>query len=452
MAYYHQRLIALSAIFFSFLIPSAYAQSSLAVDVITPPAMHFAFSDQPLTGKEPKLDKHSYNALMQATKLLKSKQTEAAITELKLAIAQKPNAALWYSLAQIQQQQQNYPAAQVSLKKALELLPAFARAHQALGALLTRLGHYGEARTHLTQALSNQASAYIYSLLGYGYLQQKNYLAAQMAYQQAMVLDASNPQHQRGVLQAAIASNDTSLAQAVLTPLLTQNPDAHKLWQLKANLALKQQNYTDASAALEVANRLKNCQQNQRLLAQLYLKQQQFNLAQPYLLQFASNPTSTDLELLSNALSYMENSAPTKQTKALLTQLWKVPQLPANAKSQLYFTSARLALKQQQFAKAKKQLNQSIQLNSQNGQALMLLASLERNTNSQRAEMLYSRAESLDEFRVQAKVAHAQLLIRKQAYPRAHRLLKEVLKIKPAVRKHMENLALVERLMATTQG
>lgn len=452
MAHYYQSLNLVFALLVSMASVSVQADSLKQVNVTSTPTLTFAFSEQPLTAKEPKLDQHSFDALAQAAKLVKANDINGAISELKLALAQKPSPALWYSLAQVQQQTKAYKAAQISLQAALELLPGFSRAHQALGALLVRFGEHEQARVHLTQALSTMPSAYVYSLLGYGYLQQQQYLAAQMAYQNAMVLDATNVQYQRGLLQAAIASSDTSLAQAVLTPMLKAMPNDSKLWQLKANLALKQQDYLLATSALEVAETLKSKLENRRLLAQLYLKQQQFNLAQPYLISLLNDASYTDIQLLSNALVFMANSAPVQQTQALVDEMWQLPKLPKAVQSELYLTAARFALTEQKSAQARKALMSSVQANGQNGRALLLLAGLEQGRDIEQAKILYSRAALLPAFRVRAKVAHAQLLISQQHYSRAYGLLKEVQKLEPNERKHKDNIALVERLLVTTAG
>lgn len=452
MANYYQSLIFIFTLLFGIGVFSTSVQAAASIEMTASPTLHFAFSDQPLTARDPKLDQHSFAALSQTAELLKRNQVSAAISELKLAIAQKSNPALWYSLAQVQQQAKDYQAAQVSLQQALQLLPGFARAHQALGALLVRAGEFDQARGHLTQALSSMPSAYIYSLLGYSYLQQNNYLAAQMSYQNAMVLDAMNPQYQRGLLQAAMGSNDTSLAQAVIIQLLNAMPNDSKLWQSKANLALKQQDFLAATSALEVAEKLTPKLENRRLLAQLYLKQQQFTLAQPYLLSLVKGASYSDMQLLSNALMFMAASAPTQQTKALLTRMWQIKQLPDGVKSQLHLMSARFSLSEKNTATATIKLKKSIKLDSKNGDALLLLASLEEQDNARYADMLYSRAALIKVFRVRAKVAHAQLLIGQQAYSRAYVLLKEVQRLEPNERKHMDNIAVIERLLATVTG
>ena len=449
MANYYQSLIFVFTLLSASWVVSVSAAEN---DITALPALNFAFSEQPLTAKEPKLKQHSFAALSQVAKLVKAGDIDAAISELKLAIAQEESPALWYSLAQMHQQNNSYQEAESALRQALRLLPGFARAHQALGGLLVRQGKHEQARKHLMQALSTMPSGYIYSLLGYGYLQQQQYLPAQMAYQNAMVLDVTNVQYQRGLLQAAIASHDLSLAQAVMTPLIKAAPNDSKLWQLKANLALKQQEYQAATSALEVAEQLKPKLENRRLLAQLYLKQQQFVLAQPYLFSLLNDASYTDMQLLSNALVFMTSSAPTAQTQALITKMWQLPQLPSSVKSQLHLTTARFALAENKITKAKKQLKNSVQSDGKNGQALLLLANLEQGHNVEYAQMLYSRAALIPEFRVRAKVALAQLLIGQQSYSRAYGLLKEVQKLEPNERKHRDNIALVERLLATTAG
>lgn len=452
MAYYYHK-ITTSFLLFGLVLPLANAnEQGIDVVISTAPDMRFAFSYMPLLKKEPTLDKHSFDALSQTASLLKAGNVSGAIAELKIAIAQKNNPALWYSLAQIQQQNKDYQSAQASLRQALVLQPGFARAQQALGALLVRDGEHDEARVYLTQSLSSAPSAYVYSLIGYGYLQQKNYLAAQMAYQNAIVLDAKHVQYQRGLLQSALASNDTSLAQAVLDNLLAADPDDSKLWQLKANLALKQQRLSAATSALEVAEKLKSKIENRRLLAQIYLKQQQFKLAQPYLMSLLDNASYTDMQLISNAVVFMTNSAPEVQVELLMSAMWKVKNLQPTVKSQLYFTQAQFALQKQNVTQAKKALGQSIELDSQNGDALLLLARLLEKSAPMKSELLYRRAGDIDTYRIRAKVAHAQLLIVQKGYTRAYDLLREVQNLEPNERKHSENLALVARLIATNQS
>lgn len=451
MAYYYQKI---TFVFFavSMMISSVYAGEKHAdVTIVSIPEVHLAFTYQPLSNKEPKLDKYSFDALTQAAKLLKQDNPSAAIAELKIAIANKKNAALWYSLGQIQQQQQALGDAKESLKQALKLLPDFARAQQAFGAILAREGRHTEARTYLTRSLSTMPTAYVYSLIGYGYLQEKKFLAAQMAYQNAMVLDADNVQYQRGLLQASIASHDTSLAQAVLATLISSTPNDSKLWQLKANLALEAQHFDAATSALEVAEKLKSKIENRRLLAQIYLKQQQFKLAEPYLLSLLDKASYTDMQLISHALVFMVSTAPTIQTQSLMSKMWQIEGLQASVKSQLYLTEAQLALQKNNTLKARKALEKSIALNRQSGQALLLLARLLQTIEPMKAELLYRQAADIDEFTIRAKVEHAQLLIVQKSYVRAYDLLKEVQKLQPLERKHMDNLALVERLIATVQ-
>jgi len=416
---------------------------TLAMDLSLSRDIRFAFQADPVTQYEPKVDRATYQTLEKAAKLIEKEKLKQAKKELSLALSRSPSPALWYGLAQIQQQQGQWPQAERSLLSALEIMPDFQRAHQALGAVLSRSGKYDRARQHLLRANPQTNLAAHYRLLGYGYLQQKNFLAAQMAYQQALIHQSDNRNALYGLLQAAFGANDLSLAAAVLAQLQLQAPADVDLWQMQANIAIAQGQWLKAITALEVANRLAPSAQREFRLAKLYLQQQQYRLAVPYLHRLAAKPDQIEPKALVETAQFLIDRDQYALVKPIANQLIKQKGLTAQLNSDLFYLLGQIARAEQKPNQAKTNLERALKYNSQNGPALIELAKLE----PKRKESLLLKASYLPDVAITAKVALAQHLIEQEAYQRAHTLLVEVQKREPNNRHHQQNLKVLERLL-----
>ena len=93
---------------------------------------------------------------------------------------------------------------------------------------------------------------------------------------------------------------------------------------------------------------------------------------------------------------------------------------------------ARVALANDEGAKAASTLEEIIAKNPMDGEALILLADYHGNNGErEKAETRYGFAEKIEGFEADAMVKHAQLLVRSKEYARAVDLLTRAQKLKP---------------------
>ncbi len=417
--------------------------------------LQYHFSSNPYHEREPKITAPEAQVLNTVVKLVKEHKGADAIAEIKQQLNRQPSAALWFALAQLQQQQKNDAQAILSLRKAVELLPHFTRAHEALGRLLTQTGEYTSARRHLRQAASQGSKAEIFAMLGYGYLQTNQPQAAQSAYSHALMLAGENPQWQRGLLYAALAASDHGLARSMTDQLLTKAPNDAQLYRLRASLAQRQQRWAEVISSLEIAHQLAPDSETRWQLAQIYLAQGYYALAQPHLRQLLSKTINERQTHFIEMADYLMARQQLKQAEEILDTLLNNAILTDNERSHVLTSKAKLLAihgAKSSLQGQTKHLHQALTLNPANGPALLALAELyENNHQAHQAEALYQRAAVLPPVRLEALQRHAQLLLRQEAYQRAELLMQQAVKYAPENTQLQNNLALVSRMVNSHQ-
>ncbi|ACJ31565.1 TPR repeat protein [Shewanella piezotolerans WP3] len=416
--------------------------------------LQFDFSSIAYQQREPKITQEEYLLLNDVVGLVKQQRQDDAIAELNLQLVRSPSAALWFSLAQLQQQQEQMAAALASFRHAIVLLPHFTRAHESLGLLLTQQGDYDGARSHLRQAASQGAPAQIYAMLGYGYLQTQQPQAAKAAYSHALMLAGDNRQWQRGLLHAAMAAGDSALANSLTEQLLAASPEDAQLHRLRASLAQQQQLWEQAIASLEIAQQLQPDDAVQWQLTQLYFDQGYYTLAQPHLQQLLESGIDGRQQRLLEVADYLIGQQQPQQAEALLISLLSNASLSASQRSHGLTSQALLLTDNNSQRSQSKQvglLNKALRLDPLNGPALIALAKRYETNELVQAETLYRRAAALSSVRLEALQRHAQLLLEQQAYHRAQQLLRQAVKQAPNDLQLRDNLALVTR-MVQSQG
>lgn len=410
------------------------------------------FTSDPYQRREPVLTFDEQQVLITVREMLNGGDLKPAAAELKLQIARKPSAVLLFALAQVQQHQGQPDDAIESLRLALELIPEFIRAHESLGLLYTQKGSFQEARPHLRMAAAYGTQPRVFALLGYGYLQQGQPSAAKAAFSQAILLSDEDPQWIRGLLHAALAEGDTSLAASLTEQLLKMSPEDAQLHLIRASLAQQKEQWTKAIASLETAYLFEPDDDKRWQLAQLYLSQGLFHSAQPLLATVLKRPLAGKQQEVVDAVAYLVNQEQSTLAQPLLEALVAHAELTDSQKSRCLTLSASLEGGGIATVLQKRTLlNEALMLNPVNGEALLALAELEEQGAPARAESLYQRAAALSKYRLEALQRHAQLLLNQNAYPRAQRLLQAAVKTAPNDDRVRNNLALVTRVVQSQQ-
>ena len=125
--------------------------------------------------------------------------------------------------------------------------------------------------------------------------------------------------------------------------------------------------------------------------------------------------------------------------------------LSADQQAGLNVFQAKLALAQNKQKEATRLLQDVVKQLPNNGEALMSLAQLYRETkNTERAAMYYLRAEAVDGYAAQAMLGRAQLFINQRQYNEALTLLRKVYKSNPSRTDLLANIQSLENLLRNT--
>ncbi|MDC0598229.1 tetratricopeptide repeat protein [Gammaproteobacteria bacterium] len=380
----------------------------------------------PLTQREAGLAPQEENVASVIRPFISNGQYAEAAAYLESADKSTFSPAMFFVLAQLYLNLDDMNKAATAYQSTLAIMPDFLRAHRGLGVVYLREGNLAEAHQHVVRAIELGANdAQIYGQLSYINLQLHNPWSAISGYQQALFLEPDNSQWQQGLLYALVAGGNYEAAQALLEQLLENQPDNPDLWLQKSNIALNRDKTAMALAALEAAIRLgEDNPENVFLAGQLHLQTGSLDRGVELLEQGLSTMPSSYPELI-QAIDWLISRDEIVYAERLLAIIERQPDsLDTATQSNLLSQQAKLASAEGDTETATSRLQNAINLNPVNGEALVLLAQIYSEAqNYGNAEVLYTRAETIDAYREQALLGHTQLAVVQQNYSKALELL-----------------------------
>lgn len=393
---------------------------------------HFASKIQPLLAAQ------KYDAVLKAFNERDIKNDSAALRQLR---------------GQILLSMQRTKEAEQALLAAIELMPNLALAHRSLSMVYMVEKNYAAASKHLRKTIElGVADAQVYGQLAYVNLQQGQAASAVAGYQYALLLDSDNQQWQQGLLYALINSQAFDQAQALLEDMLQANPKDTNLWLQRGQIALKQQRPQQALSSLETALVLgENNADNIATLAQLHIQSGSANRAVTLL---ANNITkmvanNNKIEVIDQVCAWLAYQQQWQQLANLTQALQKsTNNIPAHYRSRFAVYAAQVAQSNGKTKHATKLLEEAVNNDPSNGEALLTLANILRSQQrTQRASLYYIRAEALADYKERALLGRAQLEIDANNYPEALRLLRLVAQLNPARTDVLANIQSLENLV-----
>lgn len=320
--------------------------------------------------------------------------------------------------------------------EAIRKFPDFRRAHNNLGIILAQRGQYKEAITHLAKTVENGGGDSVtWGLMAYGYLEQNLYLSAEIAYRNALIFEPDNTDWILGLSKSLLESRKFDEAVLLLDDMLKSQPTNADLWLFQANGYLGKGDVNRAAANLEIVRRLGKIQPEMLArLGDLYAGTGAHDLAlSAYQEALAKNPNlpipglmqSADL-LVANG-GYAQGAQLIAQIRATLGRT-----LSDSDKADIQKIEARIAASRGEVGDAAKTLEQIVEANPLDAEALLLLANVyARRGETEKADFLYTRAERIRGSEVQALVQHGRFLVRESKYAKALPLLERAQAMKP---------------------
>ncbi|PCK07673.1 MAG: hypothetical protein COA42_13105 [Alteromonadaceae bacterium] len=405
--------------------------------------------------REAAISPKEYETAEVLRELLNEKKYGEAIATLSELFSIELSPAMLLLKAQIYFQMEDFKKAERTYLQILTRMPQLVRAHSDLAQLYLLQEKTGKARSHFAKAVSfGSNDATIHGQLGYLNLHEHNAWSAISAYQTAMSLEPNNAQWKQGLLSALLEAHMTESAMALVDEMVTDYPEEKELWLIRASIALQAENTLKALASLEIAIRLGDTsKENLQVAAQLHMQNKNYDRALNLLEQNMSLG-SIDMTTLDKALSWLLHERQWLHAKKLLDKVSeRLTELDDQKLSRYYLHRALFASKNKDLSAAKKHYTLALEKDPTNGKALIEAAEFYRLQEAfTQAELLFSRAQALRDFEMQALRGKARVYIDMLDYKSALITLQKAFRKNPAESDLKDNIIVLENILKANEA
>lgn len=358
-----------------------------------------------------------------------------AIELMESSLKEDSSAAFDYILGNLLYQEGDLSGSVAAYKKATRKFPTYAQAYYNAGRAHVANEDYAKALPMLQKSLSLQTGdGTLYGLIGYCYINMEKPSTALDAYRMAVMLEPSSKDWKIGKLQCHVALEQRTDAIGMLYELIVEDPKNADWWKLQANQFLDNQEVDKAAANLTVVKEMgKADAATLSLLGDLLLNE---GLTTPALESYYAAIDSKNVSVsrmleVANSLILLDES---DQASELIVKMETVLGSDLAEGEELSFLNlkARLALSVDDKAKAGEYLEQVVDRDPMNGNALLTLADLEKSKGDiAKAKFYAENASKVEAFEHQACLTLAQLNVGQHDYRTAARFLRRAQQIEP---------------------
>jgi tetratricopeptide (TPR) repeat protein len=305
---------------------------------------------------------------------------------------------------------------------------------------------YADARVHLTKlAELGRNTSHVHAATGYLEQKTRRYSAAADAFQRALVLAPDDLGAQRGLLHALTETRQYEKARALVEQLLKKEPDDSDLWRYRARIALSADDRAAALASLETAMRLGD-ESVENAQTSIVLHMESGNIARAVELLQSSSARGLEFALVDRALGWLANENDWDRFREVLASVDRAA-LRGVEQSRLLTRRASVALRDGNPRAASAALQEALELDPSNADALMALGQLYlADGDYGRADLLFGRASAYGAVRDDALVARAAVAIQQEEFDGALAHLGNVLAVNPARADIRRNIDVLEDL------
>jgi tetratricopeptide (TPR) repeat protein len=419
------------------------------------PAFQTAFTQSYIaeTDIEPRVTVEERDQMQKVLNLISTDKMDEAAAMLEKSQNKASSAVFDFTLANIYFQQEKLDQASGVYQTAVEKYPKFRRAWRNLGLIYVRQGNFQKALPALTRVVELGGNdAVTYGLLGYAYASLDNNLSAESAYRMAILLDPATLDWKMGLARCFFKQERYAEAVAICQQLIEGQPNRADLWLLAANAYIGLNQPAKAAEIYELVDNLgKSTPASLNMLGDIYVNQELYEMAvSSYIRALENDPNGTPDRAMRSAKILVSRGAIDETLKLMDTiETYFYIRLGAAGRKEFLKLRARLAVARGSGEDEVRILNEIVELDPLDGEALILLGQhSSRTSDTEKAIFYFERAAAIDKYEADAKVRHAQLLVGKGKYAEALPLLRRAQTINPRenIQKYLEQ---VERVAKT---
>ncbi len=386
------------------------------------------------TDVEPKVLPDEIKDLIKVQDLLADEKTdEAEKLLLKMQKNKTASATVDYMLANIYFLGQKSSEAVENFKTAINKFPKFRRAYRQLAIIQVQDGDFKEGLKSLSKVIElGGADPITFGLLGFCYSSTEDNVAAEAAYRMASLLDPNTREWRQGLLISLFRQERFADVAAMCQARIEADPSASEMWLLQANCYIGLNQPERAAQNFEIIDQLgKSTPETLNLLGDIYVNQEIFDLAVDHYIKAMELSPTPNPERAIRASQVMIARGAISETRRLIGRTEELTRDNLSTKLQTDILRLRaLTVPEGAGDEEARILQQILEINPLDGKALLLLGEYyEKNSRKEEALNCYERAEVIPDFEADAKVHHAQLLVRDKKYDEAIPLLQSAQQI-----------------------
>lgn len=359
---------------------------------------------------------------------------EKAINQLRKYTKDSSSAIFDFTIGNLYFQQDNLEEALAWYDKAIEKFPSFRRAYKNAGLIHVRNGDFKKALPLMTKVIELGGHTSIaYGLLGFAYGSIENHLCAESAYRQAILLDPETIDWQLGLARSFFKQQKFGDAVSLCNTLIARKPDNADFWLLQANAYLGLKQPMKAAENYEYVNAMGTATAaSMTMLADIYVNESRWDMAadaylRAYELDNGNNPSKP-----LRAAKILASRGSLDQSNRMLNRVAeKKSALDQSDLKELLKLQARVAVAAGGGEDVVKILEEVVEVDPLDGEALILLAQHYGRNVPEKAVFYYERAANIESHEAEAKLYHGQLLVGQAKYADALPLLRRAYELKP---------------------
>ncbi|MDF7823137.1 tetratricopeptide repeat protein [Pontiellaceae bacterium B12227] len=403
---------------------------------------------------EPKLTAVEYEQMQKVLDAMSEDDDSAKAEKLLLKNCKDSSSATFeFTLANIYFQQDKLDEALKYYGRAVEQFPNFRRAHKNAGLIHVRNGNFEKALPFLTRTIELGGHTSIaYGLLGFAYGSTENHLCAESAYRQAILLDPETIDWQLGLARSFFKQQKFGDAVSLCNTLIKKKPDNADFWLLQANAYLGLKQPMRAAENYEYVNAMgKSTPESMTMLGDIYVNEERWDMAADSYLRSYELANGAYPEKALRAAKILAARGSLEQSIRMLNRVAeKKSSLDKENLKELLKLQARVAVAGGEGGEVVTILEEVVEVDPLDGEALILLAQHYGRNVPEKAVFYYERAAGIEKHEAEAKLYHGQLLVGQAKYTDAIPLLRRAYELKP--RSDIEDYVKQVERIAKTRG
>ena len=395
-----------------------------------------AMSYQAESDVEPKVNDLEKPQLFEVLKLIAAEKPAEALAMVDPLCKDDASAVFDFTKANIHFQLEEFDKAGEAYAKATVKFPKFRRAWRNLALIHVRKGDFAKAIVPLTRLVElNGADSVVYGLLGYAHSLQDDNLGAESAYRMALLLDPKSKDWQLGLARTFFRQERWADAIALTSRLISEKPDQPDLWLLQANAYIGSGQPMKAAQNYEIVARMgKETVESALMLGDIYVNEDLFGPAVDcYGRALGMTPRPAASRPLRAAKVVLARGA-LEDGRRLVERTSEIygDALSVEERKDLLKLRSRIAAATQATDEQARVLAEIVELDPLDGEALLALGQYHADRGDfDKAVFHLERAASVERFEADAKVRHAQVLVKQGKYGDAVPLLRSAQQVRP---------------------